>query len=234
MQSTPENTPLPLDRDELYTQFADVENELIHYRQHFCNRVVICNCNDPFESSFFQYFAINFNKLKLKKLIAVSTSSSPLKGTELPLFGSCEKLNRQASAIVLNEMQDLNQDGIIDLEDVKKYIINNCDTRLPLLHNGDFRSYECLDLLREADIAVTHPPQSLFREYVDLMFNLRKKFLLLGPVSAILYCDIFTKMQSGVLRSGSRGRHDFMEFRSPENIYKLLKVKDMCWYTNLI
>lgn len=234
MQSTPDNTPLPLDRDELYTRFEDIENEVPHYREHFRNKVVICNCNDPFESSFFQYFAINFNKLKLKKLIAVSTPTSPIKGTELPLFTSGTPLNDQASAIMLSEMQDMDQDGVIDIEDVKKFIITNCDTRLPLLHNGDFRSYECLDLLREADIAVTHPPQSLFREYVELMFNLRKKFLLLGSVSAILYRDIFSRMQSGALHLGSRGRHESMDFRTHKNIHKLIKVKDMCWYTNLV
>ncbi len=229
----PTSSSHPANPDEIYTRFEDIENEVRHYREHFRNKVVLCNCNDPFESNFFKYFAINFNNLELKKLIAISRPTSTIKGSELPLFGSSEKLNSMASMIVLDNMQDMNQDNIIDIEDVKEFILSDLRTRIPLINNGDFRSYECMDILREADIAVTHPPYSLFREYLDLMFNFRKKFLLLGESSFILYRDIFSRMQSGELHWGSCGRHASMEFNQPDPCQPPISIKGMCWFTNL-
>ena len=229
----PTDSSRPVNPDEIYTRFEDIENEVRHYREHFRNKVVLCNCNDPFESNFFKYFAINFNNLELKKLIAISRPTSTIKGTELPLFGSSEKLNSMASMIVLDNMRDMNQDNIIDLEDVKEFILSRIDTRIPLTGNGDFRNYECMDILAQADIAVTHPPYSLFREYVDLLFNFRKKFLLLGASSFILYRDIFSRMQSGELHWGSCGRHASMEFNQSDSRQPPVNIKGMCWFTNL-
>ena len=231
------NSSRPVNLDEIYTRFADIENEVSRYREHFQNKVVLCNCNDPFESNFFKYFAINFNNLELKKLIAISCPTSGIKGTELPLFGSCEKLNNQASMIVLTEMQDMNCDNIIDMEDVKEFLTSRIDTRFPLANNGDFRSYECMDILQEADIVVTHPPYSLFREYLELMFNFRKKFLLLGSASFIIYKDVFSQLQSGAMHLGSQGRHNNMEFQIASSncpTHNLVSIKNMCWFTNLM
>ena len=231
------NSSRPVNLDEIYTRFADIENEVSRYREHFQNKVVLCNCNDPFESNFFKYFAVNFNNLELKKLIAISRPTSSIKGSELPIFGSSEKLNSMASMIVLDNMRDMNQDNIIDIEDVKEFILSRIDTRIPLTGNGDFRSYECMDILQEADIAVTHPPYSLFREYLELMFNFRKKFLLLGSASFIIYKDVFSQLQSGAMHLGSQGRHNNMEFQIAGSncpTHNLVSIKNMCWFTNLM
>ena len=216
------NTTAQLDKakrqkkDEFYTQLSDIERELRHYEHHFKGKTVLCNCDDPRVSNFFHYFSHKFEDLGLKRLITTC-----YKNQERDLFSQ----NNSEQAIWLEYTGDKNGNRVPDPDEIGIR---------PLKGDGDFRSEECIELLKQADIVVTNPPFSLFREYVELMFNLRKKFLLLGSVSAILYRDIFSRMQSGALHLGSRGRHESMGFRTHKNIHKLVKVKDMCWYTNLV
>ena len=153
-------------QDEFYTNLQLIEDELKHYRAHFKDKRVLCNCDDPYESNFFKYFAMNFNYLGLKKLIATCYNGSPVADTELLLFPEEYTTDKKARKIVITEVQDNNGDGAIDLADVEWLIRNEKNVLTELNGNGDFRSEECIELLKEADIVVTNPPFSLFREYL--------------------------------------------------------------------
>lgn len=178
--------------DEFYTQLEDIENELKHYKEHFKGKTVYCNCDDPFESNFFKYFAANFNHLKLKKLIAVSYANSPIVGKEISLFEQDGKeayiIKGKAYKVTITELKDINNDGREDLTDVKEI----CRHRIRYLKgDGDFRSEESIELLQQADIIVTNCPFSLFREYVDQLIRYNKKFLIIGNKNAIAYKEVF-------------------------------------------
>ncbi len=233
-------------QDEFYTQLIDIENELRHYKAHFKDKVVLCNCDDPYESNFFKYFAMNFNHLGLKKLIATCYDGSPILSTELPLFGTCEKLNRIPYKITITEVKDYNQDGAIDLADVQWLLKNRRNTMEFLVNGGDFRTYECMEILSQADIVVTNPPFSLFREYVQLLMNYKKKFLIIGNVNSITYKEIFPLIKSNQIWLGASIHSGDREFRVPdsypleaagcridENGTKFIRVKGVRWYTNL-
>jgi hypothetical protein len=168
--------------DEFYTQLADIENELKHYKDHFYGKVVFLNCDDPYESNFFKYFASNFKYLGLKKLIATSYAGSPIVGTQLalPLMAGLKPNGKQPLKIVINEVPDADGDGAIDLTDVQFLLKNDKNTATPIAGNGDFRSAECVDLLKEANIVCTNPPFSLFREYVAQLIEHNKMFLIIG------------------------------------------------------
>lgn len=181
--------------DEFYTQLVDVEAELWHYRAQFRGKVVFCNCDDPYESSFFKYFAMNFNHLGLKKLVTTCYAGSPITGEQLSLFdveGMPEDTaERPAYRVEITEVPDANNDGAIDLSDVE-YLLKNERNALTLLAgDGDFRSAECIAMLEEADIVVTNPPFSLFREYIALLVEHGKQFIVLGNQNAITYSEIF-------------------------------------------
>ena len=158
--------------DEFYTQLSDIENELRHYKEHFRGKVVYCNCDDPYESNFFKYFAMNFNSLGLKKLIATGYATSPVAGKELSLFeDEVGTPKNQSYAVYINEVTDLNGDGRIDLQDVELLLKMKKNTRRKLHGDdkfpaGDFRSKESIALLKQADVVVTNPPFSLAREYI--------------------------------------------------------------------
>lgn len=235
-------------QDEFYTQLDDIAKELKYYKQHFKGKVVLCNCDDPYESNFFKYFALNFNLLGLKKLIATCYNGSPIAGDELPLLFEIEESEPKKIAykVEITEVQDYNNDGAVNLTDVQ-YLIQNDKNVLSLLKgNGDFRSQECIELLQEADIVVTNPPFSLFREYVALLSKYDKKFLIIGNQNALTYKDCFkliseNKMWLGVsIHSGDR---EFMipptyEVRSKSlrvdakgNRY--IRVVGVRWFTNL-
>lgn len=171
--------------DEFYTQLADIERELKHYKEHFKGKIVFCNCDDPYESNFFKYFAMNFNYLELKKLIATCYDSSPIVGTQLSLFPE-----KNPYKIEITEVLDSNGDGAVDLSDVE-YLLKNKNNTRAKLKNGDFRSDECIELLKECDIVVTNPPFSLFREYVAQLMEYNKKFVIIGNQNAITYKEIF-------------------------------------------
>ena len=164
-------------KDEFYTQMADIERELQHYWQHFRGKVVLCNCDDPYESNFFKYFALRFNQLGLKKLICTCYNGSPVAHTQLSLFGLDTEGNEKKIAykVEITEVKDMNGDGAVDLADVEYLIQNDKNVLSELKGNGDFRSKECIELLKKADIVVTNPPFSLFREYVAQLMRYGKK-----------------------------------------------------------
>ncbi len=233
-------------KDEFYTQLVDIENELRHYREHFRNKVVLCNCDDPYESNFFKYFALNFNALGLKKLIATCYNGSPVMGDELMLdFGDFTgEPKKIAYKVEISEVKDVNGDGVVNLADVQ-YLLKNDKNVLSLLHgSGDFRSQECIELLKQADIVCTNPPFSLFREYVTQLIKYDKKFLIIGNQNAITYREIFPLFIRNRLWMGYKSGD--MAFRVPETYepretrywqdetgQKWRSMGNICWYTNL-
>ena len=231
--------------DEFYTRLEDIEEELRNYKQFFENKIVLCNCDDPFESNFFKYFALNFNHLKLKKLIATCYDSSPIAFEQESLFSDLPRKmvlnnNRKAYKIEITEVKDYNDDGAIDLSDVRYLLKNNANSLSLLRGNGDFRSEECVALLDEADVVVTNPPFSLFREYVALLVKYNKKFIIIGNKNAITYKEIFPLIMDGKMWLGYRNVNADMWFIVPKD-YKYEKVIDGhnvkhimgCWFTNI-
>jgi hypothetical protein len=260
-------------KDEFYTQLADINAELRHYTQHFAGKVVFCNCDDPYESNFFKYFAANFNALKLKRLVATCYAGSSMAGRqlELDLFGGEKQTDllrpdglhhsEMASAvganksvcsqriphkIVINEVRDVNGDGRIDLADVEWLIKNDRNVLTRLEGDGDFRSAECVALLKEADIVVTNPPFSLFREYVAQLIQYGKKFLIIGNLNAMHYKEIFSLFKENKMWLGASIHSGDRKFTVPENYpldaagcgidengQRFIRVKGVRWFTNL-
>lgn len=230
-------------QDEFYTQLPVIEAELRYYKDHFRGKTVFCNCDDPYESNFFKYFAMNFNFLGLKKLIATCYDPSPVAGGELPLF---EPADKRACKIVITEVTDVNGDGAVDLADVELLIRNRKNVLTTLEGNGDFRSGECIELLQEADIIVTNPPFSLFREYLAQLIQYEKKFLIIGNVNAVTYKEVFPLIRENRLWMGASIHSGDREFAVPKN-YPLtaagsridekgnhfIRVKGVRWFTNL-
>jgi hypothetical protein len=188
--------------------------------------VVYCNCDDPFESNFFKYFAANFNKLGLKKLVTTSYDGSPIAGAQLT-FGEYDEGNgkRQkpkAIAVEIEEVKDINGDGATGIEDVKLFLERNPHTRTPLAQGGDFRSAECVRLLKQSDIVVTNPPFSPFREYVALLVEHRKKFLIIANKNAITYKEIFALIKDNRLWMGVTPMGADMLFEVPPRVAKAM------------
>jgi hypothetical protein len=206
--------------DEFYTQLSDIEAEMRHYREQFRDKVIFCNCDDPYESNFFKYFAMNFNFLGLKKLIATCYTGSPVVGEQLSLFDvkgvDIKKNNtKQSYKIEISDVKDVNTDGAVDLADVK-YLLKNKKNALVLLNgDGDLRSPECIELLKEIHIVVTNPPFSLFREYVAQLLNNDKKFIIIGSKNAVSFKDIFRFIQEGRIWLGNGFTNGNAFFRIP-------------------
>jgi hypothetical protein len=231
--------------DEFYTQLPDIEKELKHYKDQFRGKVVYCNCDDPFESNFFKYFAANFNALGLKKLITTSYVKSPIVGGQLPLFEmkGLKPSGKDTFKIEIKEVTDINSNGAINLDDVEYFLKHDKNTATPLRGNGDFRSEECIELLKEADIVVTNPPFSLFREYVDQLVKYEKKFLIIGNTNALTYKEIFKLIKKDKLRTGYTNFNVGMFFVVPDDWEhfhhidkdgkKIARVSTSCWFTNL-
>ncbi|MDE6678169.1 MAG: adenine-specific methyltransferase EcoRI family protein [Ruminococcus sp.] len=236
-------------KDEFYTQLSDIENELRHYKHHFKGKTVFCNCDDPYESNFFKYFAMNFNHLGLKKLICTCYVGSPVVYTQMSFFGDDEvmgmpKSDRKPYKIEITAVTDLNGDGAVDLTDVD-LLLQSVDGKPELLTgDGDFRSDECIKLLQEADIVVTNPPFSLFREYVAQLIEYNKKFVIVGNQNAITYKEIFPLLKDNKLWLGYKSGDmaftvpDSYESRETrfwidENGQKWRSLGNICWYTNL-
>jgi len=198
-------------KDEFYTQLVDIEKELKHYKEQFHGKVVYCNCDDPFESNFFKYFAANFNALKLKKLITTSYVKSPIVGGQLPLseVEGLKPSGKEPFKIEIKEVLDTDGDGAVNIDDVKHLLKHDKNTATPLRGNGDFRSDECIKLLKQADIVVTNPPFSLFREYVAQLVEYDKKFLILGDQNAVTYKETF-----GYIKKKNCGTAMIMAVRS--------------------
>lgn len=215
-------------KDEFYTQRTDIEKEIKNYnhlshRNHFDNKIVYCNCDDPEESAFFKYFADNFTALNLKKLICTHYEPDE---------------NKLSYLLTITSGRDINKNGKIDRGDVEKAEF--------LYTNGDFRSQECIDLLKEADIVVTNPPFSLFREFVAQLIEYEKKFLIIGNVNSITYKDIFALIKDDKLWLGESihsGDREFLipddyplnavSFRIDGNGKKYIRIKGVRWFTNL-
>jgi hypothetical protein len=216
--------------DEFYTLSPDIENELRHYKDQFRGKVVYCNCDDPFESNFFKYFASNFNELGLKKLITTSYAKSPIVGGTLPLseFKGLESSKKKVFKIEIKEVPDADKNGAINLDDVKYLLKHDKNTSTPLLGNGDFRSKECISLLKKADVVVTNPPFSLFREYVNQLIEFDKKFLIIGNDNARKYQDIFKLIQKNKIWPGYGRAKEFIQ---PDKTIK--KFGNVGWFTNL-
>lgn len=212
-------------QDEFYTQLPDISNELKHYKQQLCGKVVFCNCDDPYESNFFKYFALNFNTLGLKKLIATSYKKSPIAGNQLPFdeFKGLEPEGKEPYAIEIKAVPDVNGDGAIDMADVDHLLKHDVNTSWPLKGDetygaGDFRSRECVELLDEADIVVSNPPFSLFREYVAQLVENNKKFLIIGNKNAITYKEIFKLIKDNKVWIGTMPMGRDMLFSLPNEI----------------
>lgn len=232
-------------KDEFYTQLSDIERELQHYWKHFNGKTVLCNCDDPYESNFFKYFVLRFNQLGLKKLICTCYNGSPVTGQELVLqfdnTGSEPK--KIAYKMEITEVKDENGDGAVDLADVR-YLLQNDKNVLSTLQTGDFRSSECIELLKEADIVVTNPPFSLFREYVAQLIEYDKQFLIVGNQNAITYKEIFPMIGKNKIWLGCKSGD--MAFKVPsyyephqtrywidDNGQKWRSMGNICWFTNL-
>lgn len=214
--------------DEFYTQLEDIEKELRHYRKHFKNKIVFCNCDDPYESNFFKYFAMNFNFLGLKKLIATSYQGSLVAGKEFKNPNIVCNNEKYAYKIEISEVTDVNRDGAIDLFDVEYLLKNDKNSLIRLKGDGDFRSQECLEILSDADIVVTNPPFSMFREYVTQLVEYDKKFLIIGNKNAITYKEFFPLLKENKVWIGY---NSVKEFRKPDGTTQ--KFGNVGWYTNL-
>lgn len=231
--------------DEFYTQLNDIEIELKHYKEQFKNKVVFCNCDDPYESNFFKYFAINFNHLGLKKLIATCYDDSPIAYTQMNFFGENKTFankNRHPYKIEITKVEDSNKDGAVDLADVDHLLKNKENSMVLLKENGDFRSEECVKLLKESDIVVTNPPFSLFREYVAQLIEYNKDFIIMGNTNALSYREIFSLFMLDKIRTGYTNFNSGMYFFVPDscekyhkivNGKKMVRVSTSCWFTSL-
>jgi hypothetical protein len=238
-------------QDEFYTQLNDITNELRYYRKQLEGKTIFCNCDDPFESNFFKYFAANFNALKIKKLIATSYVKSPIVGGQLPLF-EIEGLKpdgKEPYIVEINEVPDLNNDGAVSLDDVEYLLKHNKNVSRRLsgdgeYNAGDFRSKECIELLEQSDIVVTNPPFSLFREFVALLIEHNKDFVIIGNVNAISYKEIFKLIKENKVWLGSSHRNKGlgMFFTIPKSVNTdfATRVKDgkifiggAVWFTTL-
>lgn len=239
-------------QDEFYTQYVDIQKEVEAYLEFdpdtFRNKVVYCNCDDPFESNFFKFFAANFNRLGLKKLITTSYDGSPIAGAQLALGeyeeGNGKRQRPKAIAVEVEEVSHLTGDGAYGIEDVKLFLERNPHTRTPLAGGGDFRSPECINLLKRSDIVVTNPPFSLFSAYVALLLKHRKKFLIIGNTNSITYKELFPHIKNTKMWLGCTNFNVGMFFEVPdswekfhhideETGKKIARVSTSCWYTNL-
>ncbi|HEY5522467.1 MAG TPA: adenine-specific methyltransferase EcoRI family protein [Desulfuromonadaceae bacterium] len=230
--------------DEFYTQLPDIESEMRHYQEQFTGKTILCNCDDPYESNYFKYFAMNFNFLGLRKLIATCYTGSPIAGSQLSMFEiesfeeKCTEA-RHPYKIEITEVRDENADGAVDLTDVE-FLLKNKKNVLSLLNgDGDFRSPECIKLLKEADIVATNPPFSLFREYVAQLVEYDKNFIIIGNKNAITYKEIFKLIRKNRFFVGNRPMAGGMWFAVPDHygfdkIVDDIKLKNVpsCWFTN--
>ena len=227
------NTARIAKNDEFYTQMPDIESELWHYKEQFWGKTILCNCDDPYESNFFKYFAMGFNFLGLKKLIATCYTGSPIANRELSLFDHEpveDKTTKSPHKIEIVEVDDYNGDGAVDLADVEYLLRNKKNVLTRLKGDGDFRSSECIELLKQADIVVTNPPFSLFREYVAQLMEYGKQYLVIGNKNAITYREIFSFINEDKLWLGYTSPQEFI---LPDGTTSR-QVQGLCrWFTNL-
>lgn len=241
--------------DEFYTQFNDILKEMNAYIDYdpdvFRDKTVYCNCDDPFESNFFRYFVLNFKILGLKRLITTSYKPSPIANTQIGLFGDDKTLIKEkgrpkinANKFIISEVGDFDGNGEFNLRDVAEQLkANKHNEWEPLKGDGDFRSDECVELLKESDIVVTNPPFSLFREYVKQLFDYKKKFVIIGNMNAITYKEIFPFIKENKMWMGNGFHAGNAYFSTPKirdfasGVYDkktgLVKFRNVCWFANL-
>ncbi len=227
--------------DEFYTQYSDIQKEIEAYLEYdpdvFRGKVVYCNCDDPFESNFFRYFVLNFNKLGLKQLITTSYKPSPVANTQLALFGDDKTFTKSkgrpkitANKFIINEVRDIDDDGEFNLKDVAKQLKTNKHNEwTPLEGDGDFRSDESINLLKQSDIVITNPPFSLFREYIKQLVDYDKKFLIIGNMNAITYKEVFPLLKENKVWLGNNYKVNAgaMFFEIPEKIANLEQIREV-------
>lgn len=197
-------------KDEFYTQLHDIERELWHYKEHFKDKIIFCNCDDPKESNFWNYFALNFDFLWLKKLVSTH-------------------FEKEKPSYRLEIVRDINNDKLDTI-------------KTPLKQNGDFRSHECIEILKEADIVITNPPFSLFREYVSQLIEYNKDFIIVGHQNAISYKEIFKLIKENKiwLGYGFKGgaayfvNKHYKDYATDKNHKEgMIRVSGVNWFTNL-
>ncbi len=214
--------------DEFYTQITDIEKEMVHYKDYFRGKTILCNCDDPRISNFFKYFALNFNEFGLKKIITTC-----YKNQDVDLFtqNECEK------AVYIEYAGNPNDPTSTDFSTIEVKQLKG---------DGDFRSEECIELLKQADIVITNPPFSLFREYVSILYKYEKKFIIIGNQNAITYKEIFPLIKENKIWLGYSIHSGDREFGVPdsyplkasssridENGKKYIRVKGVRWFTNI-
>ena len=233
------------DNDEFYTVYETIQAELNHYEKHFNGKTVFCNCDDPYESNFFQFFIRNFNYLKLKRLICTCYSGSPMGFVQLSIFDDFNQLasSKYGYVIDISEVPMKNGRGVTD-DDINDLLRSPKRGVKKLIGNGDFRSDECIKYLKEADIVVTNPPFSLLKEYIPQLIEYDKKFLIIASMQCIKYKEIFPLIAQNKMWAGFKF-NETMEFIMP-NSYELKGkafidknnkkhgfVPGICWFTNL-
>lgn len=216
--------------NEFYTQTATIEEELRHYKHFFEGKTVLCNCDDPHESNFFRYFVLGFNELRLGKLIATCYDGSPILGTEIDLFTPTS--DKKAYKVEISEVRR---------KDVKAIVRDNATL---LRGNGDFRSEECVELLREADVVVTNPPFSLMKEYLPMLISFHKHFLILGNMNHVTIKEIFRYFFEEKVWLGYNSGHFWFivpdyypekktDFKYNDDGKKMRRMGNICWFTNI-
>lgn len=247
-------------KDEFYTQLTDIEKEMRYYRKHFKGATVLCNCDDPFESNFFKFFVLNFNRLGLKKLIATCYATSPIMGSQLKYHvdstgqmtfsfddepADDDNVKRPYKAVVTT-VHDTTGDGGVDMFDVVELFKTGENQLTELEGNGDYSSPECLELLKEADIVATNPPFSKFKEYVATLVEYDKKFIIIGNLNAVTYKEIFPLLKDNKAWIGPSIHSGDRKFYVPDDYplnaagcgiddegRRFIRVKGVRWYTNL-
>jgi hypothetical protein len=244
--------------DEFYTQYIDIQKEVEAYLEYnpdvFRNKVVYCNCDDPYESNFFRYFVLNFNRIGLKQLITTSYKPSPIANSQLQLFGDDKTLKQTkgrqkvtANKFIINEVGDIDGDGEFSLKDVALQLKKNKHNEwTPLEGDGDFRSIESISLLKQSDIVITNPPFSLFREYIKQLVEYNKKFLIIANINAITYKEIFPLIKENKVWLGTGMGRWISGFIVPESyeLYgtearideegnRIVATNNCLWFTNL-
>lgn len=244
--------------DEFYTQYVDIQKEVEAYLEYnpdtFRDKVVYCNCDDPFESNFFRYFVLNFERIGLKRLITTSYKPSPVANTQLQLFGDNETVKQTkgrpkvtANKFIINSVGDIDGDGEFSLKDVALQLKQNKENEwAPLDGDGDFRSAESIELLKQADYVITNPPFSLFREYIKQLDDYEKKFLIIGNINSISYREVFALIKENKIWLGTgmgRWISGFIvpesyelygtEARIDEDGNRIVATNNCLWLTNL-
>lgn len=244
--------------DEFYTQYIDIQKEVEAYLEFnpdvFRGKIIYCNCDDPFESNFFRYFVLNFEKLGLKQLITTSFKPSPIANTQLELLGKNKLVTETkgrpkitANKLIINEVGDIDGDGEFSLKDVALQLKENKHNEwTPLEGDGDFRSNESISLLKQSDIVVTNPPFSLFREYIKQLVAYNKKFLIIANINAITYKEVFPLIKDNKVWLGTgmgRWISGFIvpdsyelygtEARIDEEGNRIIATNNCLWLTNI-